>query len=229
MASLPKSYKNIVQTLILGRESITLDQALAALRENDRFMERRDREDKKGNNEALYGVGSRGRLKEKGYQARGKSQGSNDYSNKECYYCEKKGHIQIICKEMKEDLKRMKDLKVGRKKGGNAALGFVENEDYDGALLVDGGVTHGKEWVIDSGCSFHIYYEKERFAKLSYCDGGLVILPNDDRVKVEGIGEVVIVTHDGVKRRLGGVRYVPKLKRNLISLGRLESKGHLQD
>ena len=34
----------------------------------------------------------------------GGSQGRNDYSNKECYYCKKKGHIQIICKEMKEDL-----------------------------------------------------------------------------------------------------------------------------
>ena len=33
------------------------------------------------------------------------------------------------------------------------------------------------------------------------------------------------MTHDGVKRRLGGVRYVPKLERNLISLGTLESKG----
>ena len=36
--------------------------------------------------------------------------------------------------------------------------------------------------------------------------------------------EVVIVKHDGVKRRLGDVRYVPKLQRNLFSLGRLESK-----
>ena len=43
--------------------------------------------------------------------------------------------------------------------------------------------------------------------------------------KVEGIGEIVIVTHDGVKRKLGDVRYVLKLERNLISLGRLESKG----
>ena len=33
------------------------------------------------------------------------------------------------------------------------------------------------------------------------------------------------MTLDGVKRRLGGMRYIPKLERNLISLGRLESKG----
>ena len=122
----------------------------------------------------------------------------------------------------------MKDLKVGRIEGessGSVVLGFVEDEDYDGALLFDEGVTRSKEWVIDSGCSFHICCERERFAKLSYCDGGLVTLPNDERVKMEGIGEVEIVTHDGVKKKLGGMRYVPKLERNLISLSRLEFKG----
>ena len=163
-----------------------------------------------------------------GYQARGKSQARNDYSNKECYYYKKKGHIQMMCKKMEEDLKKMKDLRVGRRdveSSGDAALGFVDDDDYDGALLVEGGLTHSKEWVIDSGCLCHICFEKEKFAKLSYVHGGLVTLPYDERVKVEGIGEVVIVTHDGVNRRLGDVRYVPKLKRNLISLGRLESKG----
>ena len=107
----------------------------------------------------------------------------------------------------------------------SAALGFVEDDDYDGALLVDGGVVHSKGWVIDSGCSFHICCEKEKFTKLSYGDYGLVTLPNDEKVKVTGIGEVMIETHGGVKRRLGDVRYVPKFERNLISLGRLESKG----
>ena len=79
--------------------------------------------------------------------------------------------------------------------------------------------------MIDSGCSFHICCEKERFATLSHCDGSLVTLPNDERVKMEGISEVDIVTHDRAKRRLGGVRYILKIERNLISLGRLESKG----
>ena len=132
LASLPKSYKNIVQTLLLGRESITLDQAFVVLRENDRFMERHNEKDKKGSSEALYGEGSRERVKDKGYQVRGKSQGRNDYNNK----------------EMKEDLKKMKDLSVGRRDGessGDAALGFVD-DDYDGALLGDRGVTCSKVW-----------------------------------------------------------------------------------
>ena len=69
------------------------------------------------------------------------------------------------------------------------------------------------------------YVVREKFSKLSMCDEGLVTLPNNERMKVEGIREVIIKTHGGVKRRLGDVRYVPKFERNFISLGRLEAKG----
>jgi len=62
LASLPKSYKSVVQALLLGRDTITFDQALAALRENDRFMVRHGEVDeKKGHGEALFGESSRGR------------------------------------------------------------------------------------------------------------------------------------------------------------------------
>ena len=111
LASLPKDYRNIVQTLLIGRDSITLDQALAALRENDRFMVRREGEEKKDVGDGLFSEGSNGgRTKEK-YQGRGRSRGRDDLSNKECYYCKKKGHIQMMCKEFKEDFKKMRNLR----------------------------------------------------------------------------------------------------------------------
>ena len=68
----------------------------------------------------------------------------------------------MMCKEMKQGLKKMRNLRDrGRKQSENSrdvALGFVGNddEDYDGALLVDGGAVHSKDWVIDSRYSFHI-------------------------------------------------------------------------
>ena len=42
---------------------------------------------------------------------------------------------------------------------------------------------------------------------------------------VKGIGKVVTVKHDDVKRRLSDLRYKPEFQNNLISLGRLEVKG----
>ena len=48
---------------------------------------------------------------------------------------------------------------------------------------------------------------------------------NDAQCKVVGKGTVKIKTNDGVTRTLTGFRHVPDLKRNLISLGTLESLG----
>jgi len=48
---------------------------------------------------------------------------------------------------------------------------------------------------------------------------------NDNLWKTTGIGSIKLRNHDGSTRILRDVQYVPKLKKNLISLGALESKG----
>ncbi|KAG8502454.1 hypothetical protein CXB51_000383 [Gossypium anomalum] len=48
---------------------------------------------------------------------------------------------------------------------------------------------------------------------------------NDDACKTIGIGSIQLKNQDGSTRVLTDVRYVPSLKKNLISLGALESKG----
>ncbi|PON84723.1 hypothetical protein TorRG33x02_194270, partial [Trema orientale] len=41
-----------------------------------------------------------------------------------------------------------------------------------------------------------------------------------------GIGSIRVKMHDGFERLLQDVRYIPELKRNLISLGTLDAKGY---
>jgi len=48
---------------------------------------------------------------------------------------------------------------------------------------------------------------------------------NDNPCKTAGIGSIKLRNHDGSTRILWDVQYVPKLKKNLISLGALEIKG----
>ena len=61
----------------------------------------REEKEKKRDGDGLYIEGSnRGRIKEKVFQGRGKSHAKGDLSNKEFYYCKKKGHIQMMCKEL---------------------------------------------------------------------------------------------------------------------------------
>ena len=48
----------------------------------------------------------------------------------------------------------------------------------------------------------------------------------DHPCKVEGIGIVHIKMFDGMVRELKEMRYVPQVKKNLISVGALEALGH---
>jgi len=48
---------------------------------------------------------------------------------------------------------------------------------------------------------------------------------NDAACQMVGIGTVRIKMFDGVVRNLTDVRYVPQMKKNVISVGAVESKG----
>ncbi|KAJ8750530.1 hypothetical protein K2173_015683 [Erythroxylum novogranatense] len=56
-------------------------------------------------------------------------------------------------------------------------------------------------------------------------DGGVVLMGNNNAYKTRGIGKICLKMHDGTIRELSDVRYVPDMKKNLISIGALESKG----
>jgi len=52
-------------------------------------------------------------------------------------------------------------------------------------------------------------------------------MSDDHPCKVKGIGTVRIKMFDGMVRESKKVRYVPQLKRNLISVGALKALGHV--
>jgi len=73
LASLPRSFKALVQTLLVERSTLNLDEVVTALRENERMMRTKNVEDehhaivvvesKRGRNHSMRHDGSRGRSK----------------------------------------------------------------------------------------------------------------------------------------------------------------------
>ena len=51
-------------------------------------------------------------------------------------------------------------------------------------------------------------------------------LANNKDLKIEGKGDVCIKTPAGNQWILKDVRYIPSLKKNLVSIGQLESTGY---
>lgn len=67
---------------------------------------------------------------------------------------------------------------------------------------------------------------KNLFTRVMACEHERVALPSGEEVVVEAIGEVHLRMHNAIVRKLRGVRYIPKMMRNIISLRRLEKIGY---
>ena len=63
------------------------------------------------------------------------------------------------------------------------------------------------------------------FSSFEKVDGCFTVMGDDHPCNVEGIGTVRIKMFDRIVRELKEVRYVPQLKRNLISIGALKTLG----
>ena len=83
------------------------------------------------------------------------------------------------------------------------------------------------EWVLDSGCTFHMCPNQNWFCSYNKIEGGQVLLGNNFACHVVGIGNVKIQLEDDTVKTLTEVRHVPDLKRNLISLGVLDESGYV--
>ena len=63
------------------------------------------------------------------------------------------------------------------------------------------------------------------FSSFKELEGGVVFISNDNACKIMEIGTIQLKTYYGSLQVLTDIRYIPSLKKNLISLGVLESNG----
>ncbi|XP_038904482.1 uncharacterized protein LOC120090851 [Benincasa hispida] len=90
-------------------------------------------------------------------------------------------------------------------------------------LKADEGSDKNLDWVLDSRCSFHMTPHKDWLSTYRDLDGGSVYMGNNNSCPVVGISSVSLKLEDRSVKLLRNVRHVPKLKRNLISLGMCDS------
>ncbi|GKE71858.1 retrovirus-related pol polyprotein from transposon TNT 1-94, partial [Tanacetum coccineum] len=97
---------------------------------------------------------------------------------------------------------------------------------YDDSEMMMVMIVHALlDWIMDSGCSYHMTPRLDIFFDFLEYGGGSVQLGDNRECKIRGIDKVRIQLRDGSSFVLHTVRYIPELKRNLISLGALEKEG----
>jgi len=204
LCSLPLSYEHLITTLTYGKETIKVEDVTAALLSYD--MRKKNTAEEVAHGEGLLVNGAQGR---KGYEA-----GKNKKKKVQCHKCKKWGHIKKDCPDLKD---------------GSSANIATHGDDSDSSgdvlLVSNRRSTKGEAWMLDSASSFHATPNREWFS--SYKSGELdtAYLGDDTGYRVAGVGDVKIKMFDGVERVLRGVRHVPGLRRNLISLGVLHDGG----
>ncbi|GJS22004.1 hypothetical protein Tco_0450636 [Tanacetum coccineum] len=157
LTSLPSSYENFVETLVYGRESLTMEDVSG----DSEFKELKKRTE-----------GTKADIDQD-------SDSFDDEGN--TYFGE--------------------------------ALVIVENDEMT-------------ELVMDSGGSYHMTHMRDFLYDFKVVDGGSVQLVDNMTCTIKGTRKVKIQLHDGSNFILEDVRYVPGLRRSLISLDTLEKEGY---
>eukprot|EP00253_Pinus_taeda_P031977 PITA_31977 len=81
-------------------------------------------------------------------------------------------------------------------------------------------------WFLDSDCSNHMTGNIALFSTLDQSVKSQVTLGTDSKVFVMGKGEVKVSTRKGEKKTIADVYYVPGMKCNLLSIGKLVQNGY---
>ncbi|GJV58436.1 zinc finger, CCHC-type containing protein [Tanacetum coccineum] len=101
-----------------------------------------------------------------------------------------------------------------------------EGNAYFGEALVVVGNDEMAELVMDSGGSYHMTHMRDFLYDFKGFDGGSVQLGDNRTCTIKGTWKVKIQLHDESSFILEDVKYVPGLRRSLISLGTLEKEGY---
>ncbi|KAH9689170.1 Integrase catalytic domain-containing protein [Citrus sinensis] len=81
-------------------------------------------------------------------------------------------------------------------------------------------------WLIDLGATWHMTFRREWFHTYEPISGGSVYMGNDHALEITGIGTVKIKMFDSTIRTIREVRHVNGLKKDLLSLGQMDSHGY---
>ncbi|KAK9078793.1 hypothetical protein SSX86_002851 [Deinandra increscens subsp. villosa] len=209
--------------IILGLENIDIkggfgnrrcNGLMAAL--NSRELKRKV-EPKESSGDGLY---VRGRSEQRGF--RNRSQGRSKSRGKtRCYVCNSDKHLKRDCLERK---KKYESSSYSKDQGNVSTSDPLDGYDSSDVLVVS-STDIDQNWILDSGCSYHMTPHKHFFSKLDLIDMVTVKLGDSRPCKIMGQGIVELVLDNGTHLQLDKVRYIPDLTRNLLSLGTFEKNG----
>ena len=215
LSSLPESWAGTVTAVTAAETNLTVDRV------RDLMIGEEVRRKESGSSTSGSVLSTEQRGRSKGRQnrgrskSRGRSQSKKDLDRVKCWNYDEFGHFRNQC----EAPKKYKNKDQKDKNTANATL-----SDDDGEALVLSVSSPMESWVLDSGVSFHSCSNVEVME--NYVSVDLGNLADVEPLDIVGKGNVKVVTSNGSVIKLNGVRHIPGLQRNLISIGQLDAEGY---
>ncbi|GJW16056.1 zinc finger, CCHC-type containing protein [Tanacetum coccineum] len=169
LTSLPSSYENFVETLLYGRESLTMEDVLATL--NSKELKKRTEGTKEESGDGLYvkGMSNHSGKAHSGGSSRFKSRGGT--SKLRCFICHSEGHLKRDC-----PMKKSSGFVKKGKRDQDSDSSNDEGNAYFGEALVVVGNDEMAELVIDSGDNRTCAINGTGKVKIQLHDGSSFIL-----------------------------------------------------
>ena len=149
-----------------------------------------------------------------------------------CWYCNERGHVQSDCAKKKaDDRERSSSEACDRHE---ASVAFARNEppcdenDYTCLVVDESTKVRSDEWIVDSGASTHMTYDRSLFKTFKMKPVSKVRVGNMCNLEVRGSGCVQLeldVNGTSKKCMLTNVLYVPRLGYNLLSVSAMNDRG----
>jgi hypothetical protein len=150
-------------------------------------------------------------------QSGGDKNGNNNKKGPQCYKCKEWGHKRAECPELKND-------------SGTTSVMIARQDDSDrdgDVLTVSIEKSCEEAWLLDTTSSFHVTPRKKWFLSYKEKEGDLIHLGDGLGYRIIGVGDIKFKMCDGQEILLKGVKHVPELQTNQISLGILHEEGWL--
>ena len=222
--ALPARYDSLKETLKYGRDAIKVEEVASAARSKE--LEFKDSTSTRSNGEGHYVRGRTDSRTVNFGRNKGRSRSKSKESKRVCWICGKEGHFKKQCYKW---LERNKGKSGSFEKGEASAAVRDDANDLVGVIAAEVNLSSGssdhEEWVLDTGCSFHMTPRRDLLRNFREEASGRVRMANGSISEVTGIGSVRFRNPDNTTFLLHDVKYMPTITRNLISLGTLEDKG----
>ncbi|KAL9444243.1 hypothetical protein AB3S75_017429 [Citrus x aurantiifolia] len=130
----------------------------------------------------------------------------------QCRACKQMGHMERVCKNKQQE-------------GHQAQAAEQQQDEQLFVVSCFSSNSSSDDWLIDSGCTNHMSFDESLFKEVNKSEVSRVKVGNGQYIEVKGKGTVAIKSSAGIKL-IYDVLLVPKIDRNLLSVGQLLEKGY---